>query len=160
MAWLALLAAVGSLSCPVERAQYALRTAADYTASFVAVDGGQDWPSGVALKLHSDVTHKTYWFLPWNGGTDGRQHLASTTNVEAPDWKPPSPDGGPRPLGDLDYFGLDASYAVLDHVPRLHETAPAHILLPTLGEALWYGDPADDHRERPVTQFFDLTSCR
>jgi hypothetical protein len=70
MVWLTLLATAGALSCPVERAQYVLRTAPQYTTSFVAVDSGHDWPSGVALKLHSNVTKKNYWFVPWNGGTD------------------------------------------------------------------------------------------
>lgn len=161
MAWLALLAAIGAASCTVERAQYVLRTAPQYTASFIAVDSGRDWPSAVALEIHSGVTGNTYWFLPWNGGSDGRQHLASTTDVEAPSWSPPSADGGPRPLGDFDYFGLDHTYRVLDGVPRRHGSAPAHILIPTLGAALWYRDLEQGGlRERPPTQFFDLVSCR
>lgn len=158
---LALAATSGANSasvCPVERAQYVLRTAPQYTARFIVVDSGRDWPSGLALQVQSEVTHTTYWFLPWNGGSDGRQHLASTTNVKESGWMPPNPDGGPRPLGDLDFFGLDASYRVLDSVPRAHQGAPSHMLVPALGETLWHRSGGT--RERPPTQFFDLLACR
>ena len=61
---------------------------------------------------------------------------------------------------DFDYIGADGSYGIVAAVPQRHEPAPAHILLPALGEALWYGSAKlNQPRERPPAQFFDLTSC-
>jgi hypothetical protein len=112
------------------------------------------------MRIHIGTSGRTYWFLPWNGGTDDLQHLASTRDVDSADWRPPSPDDGPRPLGDLDYIATDQTYRVLDHVPSRGEQAPAHILLPTLGDALWHRNFAvNDHRDSAPKQFFDLTAC-
>jgi len=161
---LILLAAAAVLSCDVEHARYALRTAPAVTASFVDVDthrshGIDDWPSHLAFRMRMAKTGRTYWFLPWPGGTDDLQHLASTTDVTAPNWKPPDPDGGPRPLGDLDYIATDAQYAVIDDIPHRGEPAPAHILLPTLGDHLWHQSPIIEPRDGAPKQFFDLVAC-
>jgi hypothetical protein len=162
---IALAAAVASLSCTVEHARYSLRTAPDITASFRdvntarAANGWDDWPSHVAFRVHMGRTNRTYWFLPWSGGTDGQQHLASTTDVDAPDWKPPDPDGGPRPLGDFDYVATDARYSVLESIPHRGGIAPAHILIPRLGDALWHQVKSLNPRHGAPRQFFDLLSC-
>ncbi|HEY4031926.1 MAG TPA: hypothetical protein VGM25_16390 [Caulobacteraceae bacterium] len=157
MALLVAAAALAALACPVENAGYTLRTAPGITARFRDVDSGRDWPSGLALGIHSATTNRTYWFLPWDGGTDDLQNLASTTDVDAKDWKPPSPDGGPRPLGDLEYVEVDQGYGVIDAIPHRNAPAPAHILIPGLGAALRYGSV--DSRDGAPKQFFDLTSC-
>src|SRR3954454_10322165 len=160
-----LAAAIASLSCTVERAHYSMRTAPDITASFRdvntarAANGWDDWPSHVAFRIHMGKTNRTYWFLPWPGGTDDLQNLASTTDVEAPDWKPPSPDGGPRPLGDFNYIATDARYNVIDSIPHRGGKAPAHILIPRLGDALRHPVAARNPRDRAPKQFFDLVGC-
>jgi hypothetical protein len=165
MMLLALAAAVASLSCTVERARYSMRTAPDITASFRDVDtakaanGWDDWPSHVAFRIHIGKTNRTYWFLPWPGGTNDLQNLASTTDVDAPDWKPPNPDGGPRPLGDFDYIATDAQYNVIDDIPRRGGIAPAHILIPGLGDSLWHQSADPSRREGAPKQFFDLVGC-
>lgn len=158
MSWIAVLAAA-TLACPVEGARYQLRTATSYTAEFLAVDSGPEWPNGLTLKMTSAKTRQVYWFLPWNGGSDLRRHMASTTDVTAPGWTPPSPDGGPRPFGDLEYIGVDAAFQVLAATPGRGDRAPAHFLLPDLGQALWYRPLDMGVRERPPTQFFDLVAC-
>lgn len=152
----ALLATIAT--CPVEHARYALRTTPTTVATFVKVETGPEWPAGLAFRIDAGQSGRSYWFLPWNGGSDGAQHLASTTDIRAPNWTPPSPDGGPRPLGDLDYIATDASYGVLAAVPRRGQTAPAHILLPTLDDRLRHplGGQARDSLPR---QFFDLIDC-
>lgn len=163
---IALATAASGLSCSVEHAQYALRTAPGITARFQDVDtapsydGMDDWPSHLAFRIHIAKTHRTYWFLPWPGGTDDLQNLASTTDVTAPGWKPPNPDGGPRPLGDLAYIATDARYEVIDDIPRRGGIAPAHILLPRLGDALWHqSSPDAEPRDGAPKQFFDLVAC-
>ena len=150
----ALLIAAALAACPVEAARYTLRTAPDVTAHFVAVDSGRDWPAHVALAVEFAKSGRTYWFLPWGGGTDDRQNLASTTDVRLPGWRPPSSDGGPRPIGDLEYVATDIAYRVIDETPRRGRAAPAHILIPSLGDRTWHS-----HFDAAPKQFFDLTGC-
>ena len=162
---IALAAAVASFSCNVEHARYSMRTAQDITATFRAVNTARDangidyWPSHLAFRIHMGKTNRTYWFLPWPGGTDDQQNLASTTDVDAPDWKPPKPDDGPRPLGDFDYIATDAQYNVIDSIPRRGGVAPAHILIPRLGDGLWHQVRELNPRDGAPKQFFDLVSC-
>ncbi|MDR6113661.1 MULTISPECIES: hypothetical protein [unclassified Sphingomonas] len=154
---LAFFAFVAADHCRVENARYVLRHQPSVTAAFRPVDSGPEWPAGVAMAIRFGDSGRRLWWLPWNGGTDGRQHLASTTDVTRPGWHPPSPDGGPRPLGDMAYVGTTATYDVIESVPRRGGAAPAHILLPGLGDAAWHGDTGQ--RDRAATQFFDLVGC-
>ena len=154
------LAAV-TAHCPIERAHYSLRTAPAITASFrdVAPDA-QDWPAHLAFGVTDAKSGRTFWFLPWPGGTDDLQNLASTKDVTAPGWRPPSPDDGPRPLGDLQLVITDAAYSVIDDIPRAGGVAPAHILVPELGDRLWHGVMNGDFvRVVAPKQFFDLVRC-
>jgi hypothetical protein len=154
-----LIALVSSSHCAIEDARYQLRTAPQITASFQDIESGADWPAHLALQLHIGATGRYYWFLPWNGGTDGRAHLASTTNVKSTSWRAPSPDAADqRPIGDIDYIGTDASYTVLEGVPKQKGIAPSHMLLPNLGDALWHL-ASPDRRDSAPNQFFDLVSC-
>lgn len=162
----AFAAAVAALSCPAEHARYALRTAPGITAEFRAVDnprgadGIANWPSGLAFAIHLARTGRTYWFLPAPGGTNDAQYLVSTSAVTAPGWAPPDPDGRtPRPLGQLDYLATDARYTVIDAIPQRGGPAPAHILVPGLGSALWHQPRDLDPRDGAPKQFFDLVGC-
>ena len=109
------------------------------------------------MRLHVGATGRIYWWVPWNGGTDGQQNLASTTDVTRPGWRPPNPDDGPRPLGDVDFISTDAGYNLWDHVPVRGGPAPAHFLISNLREALWYRTPYNK-RDGTARQFFDLVS--
>lgn len=154
--------AAASLACPVEKASYALRGAPQVTAHFRKVDSGDDWPSHLALATTFALSKHTYWWVPWNGGSNGQQNVASTTDASRPGWHPPSPDDGPRPHGDLEYFGADASYTFLNAVPAAGQPAPAHFMLPYLGSSLFHSRDGDDVVESstPDTkQFFDLVGC-
>jgi|SRR5579859_7640458 len=151
---LALVAAVSLASCAFDHAHYVLRGDPQVTADFRPIDSGGDWPAGLAVRIRFGKSARAYWFLPWDGGTDGLQHLASTTDVEQPGWRPPSPDGGPRPLGDIDYIGTDRGYRVLDAAPHRSAPAAAHMLLPNLGDRTWHAN-----FDAAPKQFFDLTGC-
>lgn len=154
---LLVMAATALLSCPAENARYVLRNAPEVTANFRAVDSGPDWPSGLALAVRFGKSGNVYWWLPWNGGTDNRQNVASTTDVTAPGWRPPNPDGGPRPHGDTEYLGADADYNIINAVPHRGRPAPAHMLLANMGAVEFNhgaGTSAPDTK-----QFFDLVSC-
>lgn len=145
------LVAVSTAGCPTERAHYVLRGRPDITAYFQAVESGKDWPSHLALAIRSSNTGRTTWWVPWQGGTDGRTNIASTTDVTRRDWRPPNPDGGPRPLGDRQFLTTDASYNVIEGVPQRGKAAPAHMLNPEAG--------ASRYAIFPVKQFFDFVSC-
>jgi hypothetical protein len=146
-------------SCKVEDAVYQQRSAPSITASFRQVESSSEWPSGVALKMHFGESGRTYWWLPWNGGSNGKQNLASTTDVTAVGWKLPGvEDVKGRPLGDVSYMGMDAKYNIIHAVPKRGELAPAHFHVPDLSQALWYRTPPDK-RDANSGQFFDLVSC-
>lgn len=155
---LLVLAYAGSRPCTIEHAHYQLRTQPTVTADFLDKNTGPDWPSNLVMRLRIGATGRTYWWLPWNGGTNGQQNLASTTDASAPRWRPPNPDGGPRPLGDVQFIATSAKYDLWDHVPVRGGPAPAHFLIPNLREALWYRTPSDA-RDGTVREFFDLVRC-
>src|SRR3712207_9425205 len=113
MFWLLTFAAAVAVECRAENAHYALRHDPAVSAYFRKVDSGPAWPSGLALAVHSRKSGRTSWWLPWNGGTDNLQNVASTTPVTAPGWRPPSPDGGPRPYGDRQLLSMDAAYNIM-----------------------------------------------
>jgi hypothetical protein len=149
--------AVELQQCKVEDAVYRQRGSA-ITAEFLAVDTGPEWPANLALKLHVGDSGRDYWWLPWNGGSNGTPHLASTTAVTAPGWQPPRVEAR-RPLGDVGYIGMDEAYNVLDGAPRKSAQAPAHFHIPDLRNALWYSTPPDK-RDASSGQFFDLVGCK
>jgi hypothetical protein len=148
---LMMFAAVAAVGCRAENARYALRHDPDITAFLRKIDSGPDWPSGLVLAVHSRKSDQTSWWLPWNGGTDGRQNIASTTPVTDAGWRPPDPDGGPRPHGNRELLSMDSAYNVLDRVPEAGRAAPAHMLISNSGSS---SDPVFTSR-----QFFDLVGC-
>lgn len=154
---LALAAASTMTRCPAENARYLLRHAPEVSAYFRKVDSGPDWPSGLALAIHFKKSGHTFWWLPWNGGTDNLQNVASTTDVTAPNWRPPSPDGGPRPYGNMEYLGLNAQYDIINNIPRQGKPAPAHMLLASAGSAEF--DHGAGNSVPDTKQFFDIVSC-
>jgi hypothetical protein len=144
-------AAASLARCPVEHAHYSLRNNPGIAAYFRQVNSGSNWPSGLALAIHHKSSGKTFWWLPWVGGTDGLQNMASTEDVTKKGWRPPSPDDGPRPYGDRQYLGTDAGYNIISDWLRRGTIAPAHMLFPNSASA----------RDTvfPTKQFFDLVSC-
>lgn len=157
-----LAAAAATLACPAEHAHYVLRGAPQVTAYFRVVDSGDDWPSHLALATTFAGSGHIYWWVPWNGGSNGQQNVASTTDATKRGWQPPSPDDGPRPHGDLEYFATDAGYTFLDAVPVAGRPAPAHFMLAGLGRRLYgpgFGDAQDEPGATDTRQFFDLVRC-
>lgn len=139
------------VQCPVEHARYVLRHHPEWTAEYQEIDSGSAWPSGLALAVHNGLSGKTSWWLPWNGGTDGLQNVASTEDVTVPGWRPPDPDGSPRPNGNRQYLGFDAAYNLIGRVPSRGAPGPSHMLFPDSAGA---GDRVFGWKD-----FFDLESC-
>jgi len=153
---LVLAVAVAALSCPIERARYALRTDRTITAAFHPTAVNPDWPGGVTLRIHIGRTGHDYWWLPWNGGTDDMRHVRLTRRTgEA---KLP----GDFRLGyDEDFWTTDAAYNMTEAVPKAGDAAPGHFLMPTLGRDLYYGTLHTAARGADGFDrgFFDLISC-
>jgi hypothetical protein len=150
-----LVAAAIPVACPIQDARYGMRENPAITARFHAVRRTSDWSSGLALAIRIGSSGRTYWWLPWNGGTDRRLHVASVRERNQPEQLPE----GARPLGDLDFFSTTNDYAFLPAVPQRGERAPAHFFIPHLGRTLWTGLRWDRRDDAP-TSFFDLVDCR
>ena len=151
--------ALKDAACPLERAHYTLRGTAPgnpVTADLRDIPTNADWPHGIALRL-KDKTHD-HWFLPYGGNGQGlTTHLGSALPPDMPGWQFPEPDGGPRrPMRiDLDYIAASAGYDFdQGFTLRPGAPAPAHLLIPNLQYAFWYGL----HEGMPYA-FFDLTRC-
>lgn len=145
----ALLAAA---TCPTERADYRLSADPSITARFHGVARSEDWPNGVALQVRFGKTSRSYWFIPWQGGTDGRTNMAWVREASAP-------IEGQAVRRDVEVFTTDSRYAIDAAVPMAGQPAPAHILLPDLGHLTWYGTPGDKRDSAPRA-FFDFVACR
>ncbi len=148
---IALALAVAAV-CPVEKAQYTLRHMPGVTLSFIPITASRDWPSGIAMVEHSADTGHTYYFLPWQGGSDDQTNVTHTTDVTQPDFQLPSPDGGPGRLGDMEYIATDAGYDIINHAPVRGDPAPAHILISGLSDSSWRQDSV-------AKAFFDFDGC-
>jgi hypothetical protein len=155
--WLLGVAAAGlHASCPIGRATYTARDGAGLTASFHDIGKRLGWLSPLALGVQSARTRRTFWFL-FDRGAARRINLISTGDVTQAGWRPPLPDGGMRPLGEMPYLAANADLAFDEHVPTAASPAPKYILLPELPEAL-------AHRASPPESvklaFFQYEGCR
>lgn len=149
----ALLLAGAVASCPVERASYTLRGNTGITARFAPAPTSADWPAGLLLSISFARSGHTWSALPWNGGTDGRQHLRL---VRVPGDRLPA--DVKASAVDLDFLSTGEGYGFSAAVPRRGERAPAHLLLPGAGGVLRHAT-ADPVRDELPTAFFDLADC-
>jgi hypothetical protein len=160
-AWLAVFLSLFSIGhasavpadCPLEKSRYVIRDERDMTAGFAS---RQDSPADVFLFVHSASRNETAWFRPYRAGSpDFATHLASTTDITAPDWRM----DGPKPLGDLDYAAIDENGRPMPDF-WLHRgiRAPAHILIARLQDVLLYGAPSDSHEGLSLA-FLDFDGC-
>ncbi len=155
---LGFLAAAATFACPIEGARYVLRGAPSVIARFRAVETNPEWPSRIAFGISLPRAARPVWFLPYDGGSDGREKLASTTDVDAPGWSPPDPDDGPRPLGDLEVLTADDRYDFTAESLRRGAQAPAHLYLVGMSDVLWRRR-VEGRQVSVPQQFFDRVSC-
>lgn len=144
-------AAAVPATCPVERAAYRLRGQPDFTAEFHPVPTNLDWPQGIVLAIHSAKTGRTYWLLPWNGGTDDRLHLR---------WVRVAGDGldGMRIALDQDLLLIDRNDDFIARVPSRGGGAPARFVMPGFARQLWYATAVDE-RDSMTQAYFELGAC-
>ena len=149
--FLSLLLASATSVCPIEKAQYQLRGDPMVTASFHPVPRSDDWRTGLALRVHVRKSGRSYWFLPWQGGTDGRINLAWVREKRSP-----IPYQGVR--RDLEFVTADKTYDIDAEIPALGKQAPAHMLIPDLGRLAWHAT-TNSERDNIARAFFDLSGC-
>lgn len=146
-----LVLAASVLSCPVENARYELRGETGVTARFYVVPRSSDWPTGLALRVRVERSGRSYWFLPWQGGTDQKTNLAWVRERN-------SAIQHQTIRRDIEFFTMDGAYNPGPEVPKAHGSAPAHMLIPGLGSLAWYSTTHASRDSIPRT-FFDLTGC-
>ena len=140
--------------CPLEKAHYVIRDEQGMTAGFRSGQAGAE--PDIFFFVRSESRNKTAWFLPYRASGPGiTTHLASTTDITAPGWRP----DGPKSLGDLDYAVTDDDgRPVPDFWFHQGAKAPAHILIPRLQDVLLYGAPSDSHEGLSLA-FLDFDTC-
>ena len=148
---LSLILAASLTSCPVTEATYQIRNQTEVTARFRPVPKSEDWPSGIALQVHVKSSGRSYWFLPWQGGTDQRTNMAWVKEEGSPvDFQ--------NIRQDMLLITTDEKYNVLPEVPKSGDVAPIHFLMPDLGPMVYYSMTAE-HRDSIARTLFDLISC-
>jgi hypothetical protein len=138
--------------CPIQQAEYQSRDDPSVTATFYQVPRRPDWPSGLALRVRVAKTGRSYWFLPWQGGTDGRTHLAWVRERNAP-------IEIQRDRQDMEFFTTNESYDFNAEVPRQGGIAPTHMFIPDLTNLAWHSSTGQ-RRDQIPRSFFDATGCR
>jgi hypothetical protein len=143
----------GKAACPIVNSSFAGPQGALATFRYIGRRAG--WFSDLALGIRAAKGHLTHWFL-FDRGAARYVNLISTTEVTRKDWKPPSPDGGNRPLGEMRFVAATRDLRILGVVPNSRDTAPVFLLLPDLPEVL-------AHRAQPPENvglfFFKLAHC-
>jgi hypothetical protein len=158
MASLAVWSLIGTATpanaaCPIANSSFA--GPRDALATFRYIGRRSGWVSDLALGVRAAKGHATHWFL-FDRGAARYVNLISTTDVTRKDWKPPSPDGGSRPLGEMHFLAATRDLHLLGDVPSSRDAAPSYLLLPDLPEVL-------AHRGQPPENielfFFKLAHC-
>jgi hypothetical protein len=149
--------AAPAVGCKTARARYEMMGAPGFTAGFRPEPKRPGWLTDVSFFLRSAQTGKTFWFL-FDEGSARYVNMISTTDVTAPGWAPPDPDGGARPLGEMHYLAADAALKFDPRLPRQDAPAPTYVLLPDLAETLWYRQ-RDGAKEAAPTAFLKLVGC-
>lgn len=144
------LLAASMAQCSVVDARYELRGNPSVTAKFISVPRSGDWQTGLALKVSVKESARSYWFLPWQGGTDGRTNLAWVKEKNSQ-----IPSRSSRQ--DFEFFTTNVTYDILDEVPEAGDVAPAHMFLPDLANLIRHSTPIDP--DRIGRAFFDLRAC-
>ncbi len=150
------LAASVAPNCTIDHARYVLRGAPDYSAGFHVIGDYETLISDLALFVRSGKTGRTFWFF-FDQGSGRYIYLHSTTDVLAPGWQPPDPDGGDRPLGQMHYMAADADLSFSLVLPQSGQPAPTYILLPDLPDVMWYR--VREPQESVPLAFFELSDC-
>ena len=150
----AVATSASAAECPVSRARYADPTGT-VTATFKAIGRRAGWPTDVAFSVQLRGRPK-HWFV-FDRGASRHLTLISTTDVDAKGWAPPSPDGGPRPLGDMTYLAATSSFASIPDLPTSGGSAPALIALPDLAELLARRTSPPENTD---VAFLKLAGCR
>ncbi len=141
--------------CPAERALYSLDT--EDGRLELGFARAQNYASVASdLYLYLTTTQRTYWFtFSVSNGYSGMTLLPVTDPTRA-DAKP----DGPQELIDLSsndeamhdvlralrFYALDDDFTFWFEPPMSGEPAPAYVMVPEIGLALWYGagDLTDD----------------
>lgn len=149
-------------SCPAERALYELRDAESEEAWKLRLVPARNMASIASdLYLNLVTPQRSYWFtFSVSQGYGGISILpVSDPHIEpGPRDLLSGPEGEARMEeigGFLRFLAFDAALGIANDPPNRGDEAPRHILLPELGQGLWYSaaaftdDPAADRDPMP-----------
>lgn len=91
-----------------------------------------------------------------DAGSSPSISLISTTDILVKGWRPPEPDGGDRPLGDMPIMIAGGGFIFNFDIPRKRAARPEYLLLPHLPEAL---EMQARPPERAPLDFFRFDHC-
>lgn len=163
-------AAAETAGCPSERAVYTLESGGDtFTIALVPARSYASMASDLYFKL--TTTQRSYWFsLAMSQGYGGMTLLPvgdpydESARNDGPRQLLDDDEGGDDLLPSLRFYTLDASLAFIEEPPAKGEPAPAHVMAPELGLALWYNpallsEDAGAERDPMPRGIFRLTTC-
>lgn len=134
--------------CAVDGARYRLRDGADFTATFRREPGSRS-AHHLVFEVRSATTGRTFAFRINRGEGYGEATLSPVRGQLA---------------GQVELSALNDEARFVDYFGEPEGPAPAQLLAPKLGPALWYqvdqltGAP-NSERERMPRAFFDRVSC-
>jgi hypothetical protein len=147
-----------SLSCTAENAVYKLRGQPGAELRLLKAPHPLNAYTDLAARV--SVDGGTYWFTFTSSNGYSRDYMISTTDpfVEAKDEESAqaeteNDEGDEADLSEFHAF--DAAYNVIEGSPRSGQPAPAHILAPGVGSAIWYSTP----RRELNRSVWDLSAC-
>ena len=167
---LALLAAPAAVAdeCPAERALYSLASdEGRFEIGFAPSRNHASMASDLYLFLRTP--QRTYWFtFSVSNGYSGMM-LIPVTDPRRSDAEPDGPkeliDMGTDDPASLDalralrFYAMDEDFTFWFEPPRAGDPAPAYLMVPEIGLALWYGaaqltdDPTADRDPMPRGMF-------
>lgn len=147
-----------ALTCPTEFARYTLRGAPGATLQFSVPPHAPNAHSDLAARI--DFEDESYWFVFTSSLGFSRNYIGRTDDpFEAAGREDAGEDIGQEPLepefDGSEYLGFDASFNVIEDLPRAGEPAPAHILANGIASSIWYSTP----RRVLPKGLWDLSAC-
>ncbi|OJW69915.1 MAG: hypothetical protein BGO57_11695 [Sphingomonadales bacterium 63-6] len=163
-------------SCPVERALYTLPAeGGDIHAAFIPA---RNWPSAASnLYLKLTTAQRDYWFsfaisngyggislLPVENPYDERAQDSGPASTLPEAERPEDEEAQIELLAQLRFLSMDRDLNVAENPPSAGEEAPPYLMMPELGQALWYDaallttDPAAERDDMP-RGVFRISTC-
>ena len=144
-----------SAPCSISGAAYSFPTKGGPLIRFMQISNPRNHFNDLYLRLEFKHPDRTYFFT-FDSGT-ARYVLLESVAPKEPNRVTDSSDFLKGPLDTMHYIAADKALQFDERLPNSNTPAPAYILLPDLGERMWYSD-YNQRRDVPLA-FFKLAKC-